>query len=624
MLAAAGAAAVAVPCAVVYAQDISGSSSGAPRNIVPAGQLQPDTPTETPSPSPRRPRPSGASPVQIGELGALEGPIAGTLDNSNGGLGLGEWQGSDRTTMGTMLQSVPAATSSATHRLLMRKLLLTGAPPPPGRSSGSFNQVRLSKLLDGAYLDDAAQLALKIQEPRNFDVVRAQADAFLYAGRDDDACSDITSHRLDSAEPFWVELRVYCYAVTNDTGPLDLTRAVITEQGIADPAFVTLLDGWTSGKPVMPDAIRFPDSIHIAMLARLKLPMTAEIATNVGLPGSLITASSMATPAAIRMAAAEKALRAGVLPKDVLEQILDLSKFGAQELDGAPAMARAEPLMKGLARLRSAVKVSGSAESRAELVHTAFEVAQREGVLRQVAELFAAPAADLMPDPEWSRWSDLMVRGLLLAGRSEAAQRWLDVVDPSIPGNTAEVQQLNLAFALAAPNPRRNAEAKRVLTEIAHAVDPSLGKAPTPPDTDPAMTDHPADMPVAAMPLEKPAPELLARATLDLGITEAAAGDLVPADAKSSVEPLLKDSHPGRHPAAVLMQRIDKAALSDARGEVALAVATALGDRGPGDLAPDAVVRLIRALQTASMRDAAHLLAQEALLLRPGAGAARP
>ena len=45
-------------------------------------------------------------------------------------------------------------------------------------------------------------------------------------------------------------------------------------------------------------------------------------------------------------------------------------------------------------------------------------------------------------------------------------------------------------------------------------------------------------------------------------------------------------------PGAVLMQRIDKAALSDSRGEVALSVATALGNRGPGDLAPDVVVRL--------------------------------
>jgi hypothetical protein len=95
-------------------------------------------------------------------------------------------------------------------------------------------------------------------------------------------------------------------------------------------------------------------------------------------------------------------------------------------------------------------------------------------------------------------------------------------------------------------------------------------------------------------------------------------------DSKSAVEPLMKENSAGRRPAPVLMQRIDKAALSDSRGEVALSVATALGDRGPGDLAPDVVVRLVRALQTASIRDAAHLLAQEALLLRPAAGAGHP
>ena len=40
-----------------------------------------------------------------------------------------------------------------------------------------------------------------------------------------------------------------------------------------------------------------------------------------------------------------------------------------------------------------------------------------------------------------------MVRGLLLAGHAEAAQRWLDILDPNAPDNADEVQQLNLAFA---------------------------------------------------------------------------------------------------------------------------------------------------------------------------------
>lgn len=587
------------------------------------GELPPpDKAAEMPSDMPPKGpilRSGGTGAVQVGELGTLEGPLAGTLDASSGGLGSNEWQGSDRPTMVTMLQSVPAATPSATERLLIRKLLLTAAAPPPGHAMGSFNQLRLTRLLDGGYIDDAAKLALRMQEPNNFDLLRVQTDALLYDGRDNDACSDLTSHRLDSAEPFWVELRAYCYAVTNDAAPLDLTRAVITEQGIADPAFIALLDGWTSGKPKMPDTIRFPDSIHIAMLAHLKLPMTNEIATGTGLPGSLIAASSVESPPQIRIGAAERALRAGMLPVTVLQQVLDLTSFSAQDLNGASALARTEPFMKALARLSAAIKSEHEAAGRAELIHTAFEIGEREGLLRQVAELLADPAAQIMPAPDWSGWSDLMARGLLLAGHPESAQRWLDILDPAAPQNAAEVQQLELAFALSAPNPRRNADAKQVLANITQLAQPPAKDPAQPPDsTDSTGTamDQPAD-PAPEKTAEKLTPQSIARTVLDLGVFDAAQGQLMPSDMKVDIEPLMKQISGGRRPADVLMQRIDKAALADSRGEVALAVATALGDHGPGDLSPDIVVRLIRALQTASMRDAAHLLAQEAFLLRP-------
>lgn len=669
------AAALAIPGTAIWAQDRNrvqpdgagdsppmvdtpaDGATGMPRNIIHMeelappekdGEITPVAPPENsaavpgdvqtdalPEPAKARPMPAdmpprgpilrsgGTGAVQVGELGTLEGPLAGTLDASSGGLGSNEWQGSDRATMVTMLQSVAAATPSTTQRLLIRKLLLTAAAPPPGRAMGSFNQLRLTRLLDGGYIDDAAKLALRMQEPNNFDLLHVQTDALLYDGRDDDACSDITSHRFDSAEPFWVELRAYCYTVTNDTGPLDLTRAVITEQGIADPAFITLLDGWTSGKPKMPDSIRFPDSIHVAMLVHLKLPMTNEIASQIGLPGSLVAAASMESPPQIRIAAAEKALRAGVLPVTVLQQVLDLTTFSALELNGASALARADPLMKALARLSAAIKTEHEVAPRAELIHTAFEIGEREGLLRQVAELFADPAAQIMPAQDWSGWSDLMARGLLLAGRPESAQRWLDILDPGVAQNAAEVQQLELAFALSAPNPRRNADAKQVLADISQTGQPPAEKPAEPSGTmvgaGDAM-DQPADATPARI-VEKLTPQTIARTVLDLGVFDAAEGQLMPPDAKLDIEPLMKQVSGGRRPADVLMQRIDKAALADSRGEVALAVATALGDRGPGDLAPDIVVRLIRALQTSSMRDAAHLLAQEAFLLRPAAAA---
>ena len=481
----------------------------------------------------------------------------------------------------------------------------------------SFNQLRLTKLLEGGYIGDAADLALRIMAPMNADILRTQTDALLYAARDMESCSDLTAHRLDSAESFWVELRAYCYALTGDTGPLDLTRAVIMEQGLADPAFLTLLDGMTNGKAVVPATIRYPDSIHIVMMSRLKLPLTSEIA-NVGMPASLLAAASVTTPRPIRLAAAERAFRVGVLPTPVLAEILDSTTFSPQDLSGAPALARAEPLMAALARLRAALKAAPNEEARAELAYTAFEIGEREGLLPQVATLFADEAATLRPAMSWTNWSDLMIRGLLLADRAESAQRWFDIMDPNAPGLGDTVDQLDLSLALAAPNARRLTEARRLLDAMTETLRPP--PAPMVVQTtgdvmpDPSMPDQ------AAPPPPKPPQALLARATLDLGLYDAL-GDVMQTNGRAAVEPLLSENYPGRRPPAALMQRIDKAALSDTRGEVALGVLEALGRQGAGDLAPDVVVHLVRALQTAGIHDAAHALATEAILLRPRAGA---
>jgi hypothetical protein len=615
----------------------------APRVLIPVEQAPlaampaaPPASESMPAPAPMETQapvgiPMREAAVQVGDLGTIEGPVAGTLDNSNGGLGPTAWQASDRGAVVTMLQSLPDSTPSAAYRLLMRKVLLTAAAPPPGRSNVSFNRLRLTKLLEGGYLEDAANLALRIQAPMNLDILRAQTDALLDAGRDMEACSDVTAHRLDSAESFWVQLRAYCYATIGDSGPLELTRAVIQAQGLADPAFVSLLDGMINGKPAAPSTMRYPDSIHVVMMSKQQLPMTPEIATGLGTPASLLTAMSMATPRPLRVAAAEKLLRAGALPTPVLADILDSATFTPQELDGAVALARSEPLMNALARLRAAFKAAATDTSRAELLHASFETAEREGLLAQVADVYANDASQIMPAADWANWSEMMVRALLLAGKAEAAQRWFDILDRNAPGMADTVDQLELSLALVAPNARRTTGARRLLEEMALVVNPPpepMIAAPQPmPDpmaADPMMPDampSPPPAPPPPPPRPKPPQALVARATLDLGLFDAL-GELNSRDAQTAVQPLLAEQSPGRRPDLALMQRIDKAALSDARGETVLAVLSALGPQGARDLAPDVAVRLARALQTAGMRDAAHVFATEAFLLRPRAGAA--
>jgi len=146
---------------------------------------------------------------------------------------------------------------------------------------------------------------------------------------------------------------------------------------------------------------------------------------------------------------------------------------------------------------------------------------------------------------------------------------------------------------------------------------------PAPPDPpvvglDPLAPDLvPPPEPLPPLPPPPPPSEaLVSRATLVLGLYDALTRPL-PAEAQEAVQPLVSQASPGRRPPQVLMQRIDRAALSGARGEVALGVIAALGTQGARDLAPDVVVRLVRALQTAGIRDGAREVALEAFLLRP-------
>jgi len=595
--------------------------ANAPVDVMPAPTPEPSVAEPMTLENPMGRFNSAGSAVVVGDLGTVEGPIAGTLDAMDG-LGEDAWARSDRATIIGMLQGVPPATPSAAASLLLRKVLLTTAALPPGRSDRSFNALRLSKLLDGGFANDAADLAARIQAPANPEILQLQADAFIRAGRDFDSCGDLTAHRLQSAERFWIQLRGFCYAVNRDLPALELTRAVISEQGLSDPSFSILLDGLASGQPMAPEMIALPDALHILMLARLNLPMNAEIAVSLGLADSLAAAASTQTPPGLRIAAAEKALRAGVLPTDLFAQILDLTTFAPGDLAGASALARAEPLMPALARLRAAMRIATNTEQRAGLIHTALEIAQTAGLLRQVALLFVQDAAVIVPLPAWANWSDLFMRSLLLAGRPDAAARWFNILNMN-PAAVADVaNQLQLILALAAPMQADSLTTLALLRGLALSANPPPSPPPEPPPpavVDPLAPDQvmpPPEPPSPLPPPPPPSPALVSHATLVLGLYDALTRPL-PMEAQNAVQPLVAKSSPGRRPPQVLMQRIDRASLSGAKGEVALAVVAALGIQGAGDLAPDVVVRLVRALQTAGVRDGAREVALEAFLLRP-------
>jgi hypothetical protein len=507
--------------------------------------------------------------VEVGSLGTVEGPVVGTLNDTNGGLGSGTWNGVSRADAEATLTGLGPATS-LTVRLLLRKLLLTTAPPPAGQAQAPFNAVRLRALLNAGLINGAAGVAALVRAPRDIEISRAQADALLFAGDDANACGDATAHRMESDEPFWIQLRAYCYALANDPA-LDLTRAVL---GNTDPAFNALMSGVISGKPRANVAFANPTSLHVRMMVRLKLPLTREV-IELRTPGAFIVAQSAATPKPVRMAAAEEALRAGALPPATLAQVLDFIAFKPADLTAAATMARSDALMMGLARLRAALKRETNPVERAELVFTAFRIGEEHRLLHQVAPVFADAAIGVTPQDRWSNWAPTMIRGLAATGRMQAADNWLRVVTPG--GDAA------IILALTHQDQVHAAAAQQALANLA------------------TETVVSAD---AAGP----------RAVLYFGLFDALAMPLPP-DAQTRVAPLMVREWPGRRPPAATLKRIDDAALRQRRGEVVLNVIAVLG-QGPGDLAPDVTVRLVRALQTAGVTDGAHALAAEAALAR--------
>jgi hypothetical protein len=320
-------------------------------------------------------------------------------------------------------------------------------------------------------------------------------------------------------------------------------------------------------------------------------------------------------------------LRAGVLPTELLAQILELTMFAPGDLlSGASALARAEPLMPALARLRAALRMATSIEQRADLIHTALEIGQSAGLLRQVALLFVQDAAAILPASNWGNWSDLYMRALLLAGRPDAAVRWFNIMGMGALASSDVANQLQLTLAFAAPAQADSLTTLALLRGLALTANPPPPPPPDPPPVvvaDPLAPDQPPPPepppPLPPPPLPPPPPPseaVIARATLVLGLYDASTRAL-PTEAQEAVQPLVSKPSPGRRPPQVLMERIDRASLAGAKGEVALGVLAALGTQGARDLAPDVVVRLVRALQTAGIRDGAREVALEAFLLRP-------
>ncbi len=528
----------------------------------------------TPISGPIVPKPQG---VQVGTLGTVDGSIAGVLDAGNGGLESNIWVGSPRDQIDEFFSRIPLASSDSAVHALARRVILTKADSPSGTFSRAFATVRIQKLLDSGMVDDAGALAAQAQAKGDPDFARVQANALLLAERKE-VCGTQTEARATLSDPFWLELRAYCAAAAGDTATADLTRDVMTAQGISDPAFNMLVADVVAGAKKPVDKIAKPTSLHIYLLRKAGLPIPADIAKQPGPVVNLLVLRNTKMTPELRLAAAERALRSGEATAIELRSVADAQIFTSEQTTGALANAPKLSFLRGQALLRRAAQLESRPAQKAALIHEALALGDKAGLFEIAANLQADIASTIDSRGGAQSEGPLIGWSLLLAGKTAAAAPWLGDND--------------IAHAVLGLADGKDDSAQIALSHIAARMLKEMDKTQS-----------------TSRPME----------ALLLGLYDAL-GRTMPADAKAEASALRAQHLPGRRPDDAVMQKMLLAAATPERkGEAILRILDIVSVKGPGDLAPDVTIEIVRALQAMNLKDSARSFAIHALMLyRPG------
>ena len=553
------------------------AATGAPTALGSSATPAPNEPENKPTEyKPGMLRPSAQPGVTSGELGTMDGPMVGLLDESDGGLGQSMWVNSSRVEIEDLLARLPLVTADPFTRGLSRQLVLTKSDAPIGNGKRALITIRIEKLIQAGLIGEAGALA-SLQLNNDPDFARVQADALLYAGREKDVCGDLTATRLTSPDAFWLQLRVWCFLSSGDAASGELARAALDATG-KDPAFDLLVADVLTGKKKAPTVIEHPTALHIYLMRKAGLPITNGIAAKLGTAANLMAAREAKNSAADRLSAAARISATGALSTAEVIAILDAQTYPADQLANSQATIAKLTFLPSQAVLRRAASLEVRPPQKADLLLAALAPGGKTDRLPQTAALQGDVALSIKPDGTSLKGRFLISRALILNGKADAAAAWYA---------NAEADMDHAAFAIlldiAAPNQARDGGAQAAYAWLAKNAAPQQNPAPI--------------------------------AALALGFADVL-GKPMPANARALAGTLQGMRWDGARPAPDEVRKLVEAASQPGRkGEVILRILNLIGADGPADLPPDVAIECVRALQQMGMATEARALAIETLAL---------
>lgn len=263
----------------------------------------------------------------------------GTLTSASGALPSDLWRGAQPTTLEFLLEQLPSRPATPAIGEAMRRTLLSPGAAPDG-AGAALGGKKLLALAHAGFVDEAATVASISNAGRGDPWTgRAQAVSDLLAGDVANACrrgDRLTEGRED---PFWVKLRVVCYAVVDQRDAADLSLGILRDQyGLTPQDDIFLTAAATGAAPKSPPAATTP--LQYAVARTLELPLAPGLLGQAD--GGVLVAITRdgALDPSTKIAAAQRAVTMGVLAPSEFAAMMQAQTFDLVAMGTAAEAAR--------------------------------------------------------------------------------------------------------------------------------------------------------------------------------------------------------------------------------------------------------------------------------------------
>lgn len=244
----------------------------------------------------------------------------GILDSTNGALGGDIWRGANPSDLEFLLATLPRQFHVPSVGEAFRRLMLTASDTPAG-APASLAGRKLLALAEAGFTDEVRTIASLSNAPPNDPWVgQALAVADILEGSLDEACQRNAALVRGRDAPFWVKLRVLCYARAREFDAAELNLRILREQGGLSRDEDAYLTAASIPAP-LEEQLALRDALQLAALRQIDPDLTELSLADADAGVLKALANDAAAPWPVRLDAGMRALAMGVFAVDELRDL---------------------------------------------------------------------------------------------------------------------------------------------------------------------------------------------------------------------------------------------------------------------------------------------------------------